>query len=723
MFMKKFRSVLAFLLVLSLLLGLGGTAIALAAETEVTSLNYVSLGDTLTSGFGLTGYENDGYMENAADAYPAQFAALLEKKGYAGDVALTQLAVSGQLPEELYFLLSCDYVSEGSARGEAYQTAVSNADIVSIASASGNFSQIVLQSIEAYLTSGGEDVPVEVPDVDENKSNAMNEILFTYLAEASDTLSAEMNALTEKYALDEQTSMDIMSATVNALVDAMVSYKGIYRCIMEANPDVQIIQVAMMDCVTGQTLDLGDGKVLDMDVYLSRATNVMNVFLSVLPTMLQNSGGLMDSVLGTGEKIPDDIEDPALESASPYADTVVYFAEPDEAVAVLNGEYGVYPTAEGHDTLTDALTHAYSTGYTSSDNLVDGAENHFIAYMDSKYVAIGDSSAFGESYTKLLAERLCIDDFTNLAQEGAIIEDAAALIAEKAALFADADLVTVGYGGVDTAKQAMDVMIQALLYGNVVEYDWESLIGESAALAVEMKLADLEADFVEQGMDDRFVAGCATVAEALTMAVESYAYNTVVFMRNIPEVVGAIHDVNPDALVTIVGMGNPFNGSTFVYEGNEVDVAGYFEQMVTSIDLLGTAYAMLNENVAWVCVPNAETEISNQHIKVGLAFFVNYVRGDVGFDLTDGGHAYIRDHILDALSAGCLGDVNVDGYVDSDDATLILKYDVGLIGEEDLNLVVADVNSDGYTDSDDATLILKYDVGLITVLPADRTAQ
>ena len=62
--------------------------------------------------------------------------------------------------------------------------------------------------------------------------------------------------------------------------------------------------------------------------------------------------------------------------------------------------------------------------------------------------------------------------------------------------------------------------------------------------------------------------------------------------------------------------------------------------------------------------------------------------------------------------AAC-GDSFVDGYVDSDDAALILKYDVGLIDEDGLDTAMGDVNGDGYVDSDDAALILKYDVGLI----------
>lgn len=61
---------------------------------------------------------------------------------------------------------------------------------------------------------------------------------------------------------------------------------------------------------------------------------------------------------------------------------------------------------------------------------------------------------------------------------------------------------------------------------------------------------------------------------------------------------------------------------------------------------------------------------------------------------------------------GALGDVNGDGCVDSDDAAMILKADVGLLDEAYVS--VGDVNGDGCVDSDDAALILKYDVGLIS---------
>ncbi len=60
-----------------------------------------------------------------------------------------------------------------------------------------------------------------------------------------------------------------------------------------------------------------------------------------------------------------------------------------------------------------------------------------------------------------------------------------------------------------------------------------------------------------------------------------------------------------------------------------------------------------------------------------------------------------------------MGDVNLDGWVDAEDAALIMQYEVGLIGDDDLELNVADVNSDGWIDAEDAALIMQLEVGLI----------
>ena len=60
---------------------------------------------------------------------------------------------------------------------------------------------------------------------------------------------------------------------------------------------------------------------------------------------------------------------------------------------------------------------------------------------------------------------------------------------------------------------------------------------------------------------------------------------------------------------------------------------------------------------------------------------------------------------------GFVGDVNGDGEVDSLDAALILKHDVGKVELTVSQKKAADVNGDGEVDSLDATAILKQDAG------------
>ena len=70
----------------------------------------------------------------------------------------------------------------------------------------------------------------------------------------------------------------------------------------------------------------------------------------------------------------------------------------------------------------------------------------------------------------------------------------------------------------------------------------------------------------------------------------------------------------------------------------------------------------------------------------------------------------------DLLHAGSgdavTGDVNGDGSADSADATMILRYDAGLIELDDGQLAAADFNGDGSVDSADSTAILRADAGL-----------
>ena len=81
------------------------------------------------------------------------------------------------------------------------------------------------------------------------------------------------------------------------------------------------------------------------------------------------------------------------------------------------------------------------------------------------------------------------------------------------------------------------------------------------------------------------------------------------------------------------------------------------------------------------------------------------------------GHSFV-----DGVCATCgknfaMGDVNADGWVDVEDAMMILQYEVGLLGEMELSLPAGDVSGDGWVDVEDAMLILQFEVGLVTEFP------
>jgi hypothetical protein len=66
-----------------------------------------------------------------------------------------------------------------------------------------------------------------------------------------------------------------------------------------------------------------------------------------------------------------------------------------------------------------------------------------------------------------------------------------------------------------------------------------------------------------------------------------------------------------------------------------------------------------------------------------------------------------------------LGDVDGDGMVTGIDALYILRYEVGMVSGNEINVGVGDVDGDGMVTGIDALYILRYEVGMITSFPAE----
>ena len=57
-----------------------------------------------------------------------------------------------------------------------------------------------------------------------------------------------------------------------------------------------------------------------------------------------------------------------------------------------------------------------------------------------------------------------------------------------------------------------------------------------------------------------------------------------------------------------------------------------------------------------------------------------------------------------------MGDVNMDGDVDTSDTVLILRYALGY-KDEDFNILYGDMDGDGFVDTSDAVLVLRRTLG------------
>ena len=125
-FIMNFKRILVLVMTFAMLLSTFAPTLGVFAEelhnhaegnkNDKDTLDYVSVGDSMTNGIGMPGYDetvhegstnvgSNGYLEEAKDAYPSQFAAWLEE--YTGKkVNLTQLATSAARAEDVWYILN-----------------------------------------------------------------------------------------------------------------------------------------------------------------------------------------------------------------------------------------------------------------------------------------------------------------------------------------------------------------------------------------------------------------------------------------------------------------------------------------------------------------------------------------------------------------------------------------------------------------------------------------
>ena len=309
MLKKTFRAALSLLLVFSLLLGVSANGLVVLAEgndeaSQKGTLNYVSIGDSMTNGYGFEGYNQDGHVWDYDEydffkginvygdgSYALQFENYLAGKGY--DVNHTKLALSGLRAEDVAFLLdkaeepadgyfqTCwsyaywgytnfvpgtsqgwsDYNHNKYAKPEQieaqltqmkeyYQTSMKDADIISLALGNASFNAYFIDRMMKVFGAMGDGFSDTAPQMtledalklmeSEEDKQLVRDVYAKLLVKLEEVVPADM--------MEQFKIKDLCDLTAYITASFALNYKLVIEWIAENNPDAQVILVAELQC-------------------------------------------------------------------------------------------------------------------------------------------------------------------------------------------------------------------------------------------------------------------------------------------------------------------------------------------------------------------------------------------------------------------------------------------------------------------------------------------
>ena len=389
-----------------------------------------------------------------------------------------------------------------------------------------------------------------------------------------------------------------------------------------------------------------------------------------------------------------------------------------------------------------ALVEVYVDYLNLRERYYNATHADYTIFHDSLYVAIGDSAtAVSGSYVDELAELLEIPHMTeNLGELDLTVEEAINLVKENADLIGKADLITLNFTNVLASTDMLSALAQdydndftnavnntvskgidkvlAELKERMVAYgvaDEHVNLVDRAGELVDRALAELNERLIAQGLDE------ATV-NMVNAAAEAYAAAYITRAAWYPALVDAVHEVNPDAQIIIVGTYNDLEGVVVEVGNRNIEIGEIAKCLVAVANLENLVQAFIGDEAIYVHASAVETVFeANDYDNLNNLGYLMSILNDEMLP-SEAGHAYIAEEIFEALNVEykILGDVNGDRKVNCRDARLILQYTAGLITEDDLDLTWADVNGDGKVNSRDARLILQLRSGLIEHFPVCR---
>ena len=356
---------------------------------------------------------------------------------------------------------------------------------------------------------------------------------------------------------------------------------------------------------------------------------------------------------------------------------------------------------------------------------------------ESYYVAIGGNALNTENnYAELLAEKLGVPaavlgadlrvsdllaildaEYVNDAYGTALIdaETRELLAAYYAAEIEAADLITLEFGNADFTTFATTQLLGYLVETNKAELapfatimgldldvfkaydlDWTRFEEIDTYVDVDAVLAEVEKALIANGIPAEYVyettlsdltgvdwtiifpddslALTIFPADMVMYAVECYLYSAVNYAYNLAAAIEAVHAINPDAEVVVLGTFNALEGLVIdLGDGAVLNVSDFAAKAVAGLNAYTLAAVVAMEKTTYVDIPAVETIIEADGV-VTLDEFISIE--SLGFNAdaltpSEAGSAYIAEQIYKALTLTC-----AHAYDDDCDA------DCNICGEE-----------------------------------------
>ena len=324
---RIWRSATALCMAFVMMFSTCGTVFAQDGGDKET-IKYVSLGDSMTNGYGFVGYNQTSDDRNVYDfmtgkgmygngAYPLQFEEYLTEQGY--DVEHTKLATSAMLAEDLLYLLGGreefddgwggykDYVGTYSD-GELMpyiQAAVAEADIITMGIGNASFGAFMLHKITDALGVFG-------ATLDEDEKLCFKDAIAVLNLDSEQyALVMEVYDYLESKLIAEVPAELVQQYNLEAVVDMIayttasygVNYKLLVEKILNMNPDVEIILVGLLNTTYGMNVTGDNGEViLPFGDVMDGLFGTLNAYMAGLPAVLQAQGIAKDAKLYYAEE-------------------------------------------------------------------------------------------------------------------------------------------------------------------------------------------------------------------------------------------------------------------------------------------------------------------------------------------------------------------------------------------------------------------------------------